>query len=119
MVELGVITINVDPTIEVGPLSITWHGLMIAVGLVIGGWLASRYARERDLDREELLNAVMVIALAGIVGARLLYLVQNDAGALLRPADWLGTRGFSFYGALILGTAAVALYLRRRELSLR
>lgn len=116
---MAAITINVDPMIELGPLTLAWHGIMIAVGIVVGGWLAGRYADERGLEREQLLNAVIVITLVGIVGARLLYLIQNDAAALVRPGDWLGTQGFSFYGALVFGTAAVAAYLWRTKLSLR
>ncbi len=119
MPHFGAITIGIDPTIELGPLVIAWHGLMIAVGIGAGAWLALRYARERDLDAGALMNAVFVIALAGIVGARFFYLLLNDAEALLRPADWLGTRGFAFYGALVLGTLGVAAYLRRGRLSLR
>jgi phosphatidylglycerol:prolipoprotein diacylglycerol transferase len=106
-----VITIDVDPTIEIGPMSLAWHGMMIAVGIITGGWLALRYVGERELDRDPLLNAVLIIALAGIIGARLLYLVQNDATALLRPGEWIGSQGFAFYGALVLGIAAVAVYL--------
>jgi phosphatidylglycerol:prolipoprotein diacylglycerol transferase len=119
MLQHSVITIGIDPSIELGPLTVTWHGLMIAVGIASGGWLAGRYARERGLDRETVLSLVLVIAFAGIIGARLLYLAQNDAGALVRPGDWLESEGFSFYGALILGTAAVAVYVWRAGLDLR
>jgi len=116
---VAVITIDIDPELSVGPLTIAWHGLMIAVGIVVGGWFASSYARERDLSRDEIFNMVIVIALAGMVGARAFYLLENDAGALLRPADWLGARGFSFYGAILLGVPATALYVRTRGLGLR
>jgi prolipoprotein diacylglyceryltransferase len=30
-------TIGIDPTIEVGPVEVAWHGLTIAIGIVIGG----------------------------------------------------------------------------------
>jgi phosphatidylglycerol:prolipoprotein diacylglycerol transferase len=62
---------------------------------------------------------VVVVAVAGMVGARAFYLLENDAAALLSPSDWLGTRGFSFYGAIILGVPAVGAYLRWRGLGLR
>ena len=119
MVEPAVITIDVNPMLELGPLTVAWHGIMIAVGIAAGGWLGATYARERGLEPEVVLNTVLVIAVAGILGARFLYLAQNDAGALLRPADWLGTRGFSFYGALTFGTAAVGVHLWRSRLSAR
>jgi phosphatidylglycerol:prolipoprotein diacylglycerol transferase len=113
------ITIDIDPMIELGPVSVAWHGLMIAVGLVAGAWLALRYARERRLNTDEVVNLVLVIALTGIVGARAFYLLENDAAALLRPAGWFGTEGYSFYGAILLGVPAVGLYLRWRGLGLR
>lgn len=114
----GTITIDIDPMLRLGPVALAWHGIAIAVGIVVGAWLARRYARERGLDRETLLDLVLVIALAGIVGSRVLYLILDEPGALLRPVDWLGTRGFAFYGALIFGTAAVGAVLARRRLSL-
>jgi len=117
--ELAAITIGIDPSVEFGPLTLAWHGIMIAVGIAAGAVLATRYAGERGLDRERVVNAVLIIALAGVLGARLYYLLENDPGALLRPWDWVGNRGFSFYGAMIFGSLAVALYLRRASVGAR
>lgn len=114
----AVITINIDPMIDIGPVTIAWHGLTIALGLVIGGWLAVRVGRERDLDEAQILNLVLLIAISGMVGARIYYLIENEPSALLRPGDWLDGRGFSFYGGILFGVPAVALYLRWRGLGL-
>ena len=116
---IAALTINIDPEFHLGPLTLSWHGLTIALGIAVGGWVATRYARQRGLDPEVVLNALLVIALAGIVGARLFFLLENDPGALLKPGELIGTRGFSFYGAMILGTVAVAVYLRRSNLDVR
>jgi phosphatidylglycerol:prolipoprotein diacylglycerol transferase len=95
---VAVITIGIDPEVELGPFALSWHGTMIAVGISVGALVARRWARDRGLRSEEILSLVGLIALAGIVGARAFYLLENDPGALLRPAEWPGTRGFSFYG---------------------
>ena len=113
---LAEITIGIDPEIEIGPLTVAWHGIGIAAGIAVGGWLATRFAAERGLSRERTINLVALIALAGIVGARLFFLAEDDPGGLVNPADWLGTRGFSFYGAMILGVAAVGFALWRYRL---
>jgi hypothetical protein len=34
---LSVITVGLDPTIELGPLTLAWHGITIALGILIGG----------------------------------------------------------------------------------
>ena len=115
---IGVITISIDPVLELGPLSVSWHGLTIAAGIAVGGWLATGVARERGLDPEQVLNLVGVIALSGVIGARLFYLLERDPAAVLDPTQWFGSQGFSFYGAILLGVPAVAIYLRRQGLTL-
>ena len=114
-VSPAVVTLDLAPQISLGPLELAWHGIMIAVSLLFGLWLALRLARERGLAPQLVMDAVLTTTLAGIVGARLYYLVQADPGALLQPGDWLGTRGFAFYGAILLGVPAVALLLWRRR----
>ncbi|MGH2946266.1 MAG: hypothetical protein ACRDPC_08415 [Solirubrobacteraceae bacterium] len=44
----SVITIGIDPTIELRPITIAWHGLMIAVGIVVGGLAVAHDARRRS-----------------------------------------------------------------------
>ena len=111
---LAALTIGIEPEMDLGLLELSWHGVMTAAGLAAGAWLAVRAARSVGLLDADTVNAVLVLAFAGIVGSRVLYLAQNDVGALLAPGDWLGTRGFSIYGAVIGGPLAAAVYLRRR-----
>lgn len=115
----GVITINIDPALDLGPLTLSWHGFTIALGIGVGGWLATRVARERGLDVDHVFMLVFVIALSGMLGARAYYLVENEPSAFLNPGEWFGSQGFSFYGAIILGVPAVAVYLARQRLDIR
>jgi phosphatidylglycerol---prolipoprotein diacylglyceryl transferase len=115
----AIVTIDVDPFIQLGPVEIAWHGLMTAVGIVVAAFVAMRYARGRGLDPEPVYGAVLWAVLAGMAGARVLFLVENDAGALLEPGEWIGSEGFSVYGGMIAGAAAAGLYFRRHLLGLR
>lgn len=112
--NVATITIGLPPMFHLGPLPVAWHGLMIGVGLLAGGWFTFGYARERDLDVERLQSAALILVLAGGLGARFYYLAQSDPSGLVRPAEWFGQFGFAFYGAIILGVPATAFYLRRR-----
>lgn len=43
----SVITIGIDPTIEIEPITLAWHGLTIAVGILIGALAIEHDARRR------------------------------------------------------------------------
>ncbi|MBA3305627.1 MAG: prolipoprotein diacylglyceryl transferase, partial [Thermoleophilaceae bacterium] len=116
---LATITIGLDPMIELGPVTLTWHGLTIALGLALGTVIASRYAKRSGLDSDALFSAGLWLVAAGLAGARLVYLAENDAADLLQPGEWLGARGFSFYGGMIFGTLAAGVVLWRRGLGAR
>lgn len=116
---IAVLTIDINPSFQLGPFEVAWHGLMTAVGIGAGAWLAARYARERELDTEPLFSLVFVIVTAGIVGAKLLYIAQHDAGDLANPADWLQSHGYSIYGGLVGGGLAAGIWIWARGLSAR
>ena len=52
----AVIKIGIDPFIHLGPLQLAWHGLTVAIGIVVGGLVGSREAKRRGLDPEPLLT---------------------------------------------------------------
>jgi phosphatidylglycerol---prolipoprotein diacylglyceryl transferase len=111
-----VITIDIDPTIEIGPITVAWHGLMIAVGIAVGGLAAAHDARRRGLEPERLYAVGLILVAGALVGGRAFYLLEqgelDDAGA------WFGTVGFTFYGGFIAAALGIAYYVRRERLSL-
>ena len=114
---IGSITIGIDPTIDLGPLTLAWHGLTIAIGIGLGAWVASRVVREFGFPTEPISNITLLAGVGGLIGGRLLYLAEH--GQLADPAEWLGTNGFSFNGGLVLAALLIAGYVRRTGLPLR
>jgi phosphatidylglycerol:prolipoprotein diacylglycerol transferase len=110
------ISVGIDPTIELGPLTLAWHGLTIAIGIVVGGLVAAREARRRGLDPAPLQAIGVIVVVAALVGGRLYYLAEHQL--LLEPSEWLGTRGFTFYGGFITAALGIAAYIWRRGLRL-
>jgi phosphatidylglycerol:prolipoprotein diacylglycerol transferase len=64
-------------------------------------------------------DLALVIVIAGIAGARLFSVLEYPRALAAHPLELLFTRqGFNFYGALVFGTLAGALFLRRHRLPL-
>ena len=78
------IVINIDPVaFSLGPLSVGWYGLMYVIGITVGLLVAWPYARARGIS-ESLLEKVVVWAIpAGLVGARLYFVLQQPLGQYL------------------------------------
>jgi phosphatidylglycerol:prolipoprotein diacylglycerol transferase len=93
---------------HVGPFHLRSFGIMLALAFLVGTWLALRDARRRGLDESHVLNLVLVILVASIVGARGMYVLTHGAEFAGRPlaalAIWEG--GLTLYGGLVLGTLA-------------
>jgi len=64
--------------IKIGPLSIHAYGLMIALGVVAGVWLAGRRLEERHVGTRDDMSAIAVWAvIAGVIGARLYHVITD------------------------------------------
>jgi phosphatidylglycerol---prolipoprotein diacylglyceryl transferase len=112
---LSTITIGIDPTIEIGPLTLAWHGITIAVGILIGGVAAGFEARRRGFDREPLYAIGMILVAGALVGGRVYYLAEHDG--LFDIGDWFGSRGFTFYGGFIAAALGIGFHVWRKRLS--
>jgi phosphatidylglycerol---prolipoprotein diacylglyceryl transferase len=112
----AVIRIGIDPTIEVGPITLAWHGLTIAIGIVIGGVAAAFDARRRGLDPERLYAVGVILVVGALVGGRAFFLLEH--GRLDDLDAWFASTGFTFYGGFIAAALGIAYYIRRERLSL-
>ncbi len=97
-----------------GPFHLRSFGVMLALAFLAGTWIALKEARRRGLDESYLLNLVLVILVASIVGARGMYAVTHTAEFDGRPlavfAIWEG--GLTLYGGLVLAILAGIAYCR-------
>jgi phosphatidylglycerol:prolipoprotein diacylglycerol transferase len=119
VVTFASITIGLDPVLfHLGPIAIRWYGLGYVVGIIVGLWVAAPYARERGLTEEQIWRLVPWAIVAGLIGGRLYYVVQNDFGYYLRHpqhilAFWEG--GMAFYGAIFAVVAVIAWFAWREH----
>lgn len=104
--------------IHVGPLMLTWHGLLTAMGIVVGVYAARPYARRFGVDPEALWALAPYVVLAGLVGGRLAYVGAHLAEFRSAPLEVLriDRGGLGSFGALIGALSAVYLFARSRRL---
>lgn len=113
------IEIGIDPTaIGWGPLDIRWYGIGYVVAIAVGLWFAARYTRDRGLDEDILWDTAFWAIIAGFIGGRLYYVIQNDPGDYLADPVrilevWNG--GMAFFGAILAVIATVVVIAWRRR----
>lgn len=124
--------------LAVGLLGLLWaigkghaYGLMLATGLLVATAVMTRLARRDGLDAKAVSTLAVVALVAGLLGARLAYVIEHWsemagpaaaprplAEALLDAAS-IASGGLVFDGGLILALLAVLAYLWRRRLPVR
>lgn len=106
--------------IEIGPLSVRYYGLMYVIGIIAAIFLIRSEVRRKNLPLtdDDQTNLLLLTVLAGIIGARLYYVLFNWSfyGQFLSeiPAVWRG--GLAIHGGVIGGTIAVLWFARRKRI---
>jgi phosphatidylglycerol:prolipoprotein diacylglycerol transferase len=107
------IEIGIDPVIfDKWGIEVTWHGLFTALGVIIGVAVATAFARRAGYQEDTIYNVALCLVIGGIIGARLLYVIENFSDFKDDPIDIIrvNTGGISIYGALIGGAIGAWLY---------
>ena len=101
--------IDIDPDV-VG--SLAWHGVFAALGVATAYFIVVRRARHLNIDTKIISAIAMWAILGGIVGARLVSVIDNWDSFSDDPIDiiipWRG--GVALFGALLGGTITGVAY---------
>ena len=109
------------PVIKIGPRIIQSQLLILLIAFWIGTGVTKRVARRLGLDGEYADNLIYLGLIAGLVGARLSYVIQywsiysNDLGAIFA----LNLNTLSPIGGLIVGLATAYWYAKRKKIANR
>ena len=60
------------PDMKIGPLTLHPFGLLVATGVILGTWLATRRARSRGLDLDKLNSFITWMLIVGFLGGHML-----------------------------------------------
>lgn len=107
----------VNPTIfNLGPLSIRWYGVMVASGFLAAYWLQNRRAKQYDLKQNDVADLTFIAMLAGIIGARVLYVIRywHEFSGHAFDVLKIYQGGLVFYGGFIGAVLAIIVMARVR-----
>lgn len=102
--------------ISIGGLEIRWYALFLVLGMVAAVALIRWLARQRGMDTAFPLDVAPWVIFAGLVGARLYYVVLRADYFATHPLEAINVRlgGMTIHGALAGGTLAFVWLCRQR-----
>jgi len=65
------------PVIDIGPVAIQAAGLALLLSLWVGIWLTSKFGKNLGTNADTLENAILIGLIAGILGARIGFVMQS------------------------------------------
>jgi len=116
---------------QLGPFSLRWYGLLIAISVLVGLNLSGELALKKGLKKSLINDLLPILVLASVIGARIYYVAfewRNYTGKnfwssinflnLNIPIPsaleiWGG--GIAIHGALIMGTLSIIFFCRWRK----
>lgn len=109
-----------DPiAISLGPIDVTWYGVIIAFGIVLAFLVAQREMLKRGFHEEFLTDLLIWAVPLAILGARLYYVIFKWEYYSENPGDilqvWEG--GLAIHGALIASFVTAYVFTKKRKVS--
>ncbi|WP_208587980.1 prolipoprotein diacylglyceryl transferase [Gracilibacillus suaedae] len=110
-----------DPVfLQLGPFSIYWYGVIIASGVFLALWIATKEADRLGVKKDYIVDLVVFAIPIAIISARAYYVIFEWDRYVEEPwwkvfAIWEG--GIAIHGALIGAVLTAILYTRVKKLS--
>ena len=115
--NLGIYLDHVGKNISIFGFSIAYYGIVIVTGMMIAIWIAQREAKRTGQNPEQYLDLAMIGIAAGILGARIYYIIfawDNYKDDLLSIFN-IRQGGLAIYGGIIGACIAVVIYSRKKK----
>jgi phosphatidylglycerol:prolipoprotein diacylglycerol transferase len=105
--------------VQIGSFSLPTYGALVAIAFLVGLWLTSRFAKERGVSSEKVVNLGVYCALTGMLGAKVLMIVMDPEYRLhpeeIFTRETLQSAGI-FYGGFIAALLFAYFYMKRQKL---
>ena len=113
---------NPARSFSIGPLTMHYYGLIIALGLVLAVLYGWKRSRQFGIKQDDILDGVLIVVPIALICARLYYCFfrWNDGGYAENPISilyvWEG--GLAIYGGVLGAVAAIAVFCLVKKINL-
>ena len=101
--------------IHIGRFFLPTYGFLVSMGVLVGLWMSVRNSERIGIDGDKAWNLGIIVVLCGIVGAKVLLIVNEWIEGSLRPSEIFSLAtlqsGGVFYGGLLAAFLAAAWYV--------
>jgi len=105
---------------HIGRFFLPTYGLLVATGVLVGLWISVRNSARQGIDPEKAWNLGILVVLAGILGAKILYIVVDWNSYMAHPREIFSLAtlqaGGVFSGGLLAALVVAAWYIRKYRL---
>ena len=117
--NLGIYLKNVGKSIDLFGIDIAYYGIIIGTAILLGFWIAAREAKRTGQNPENYLDMGIIGVIAGIVGARLYYVIFSWDMYKDNLLDIFNLRegGLAIYGGVIAAVISVLVLAKVKHLS--
>ena len=117
--NLGIYLKNVGKRIDLFGIEIAYYGIIIGTAILLGFWIAAREAKRTGQNPENYLDMGIIGVIAGIVGARLYYVIFSWDMYKDNLLDIFNLRegGLAIYGGVIAAVISVLVLAKVKHLS--
>lgn len=99
------IEFTIDPVaFSIGDYKIYWYGIIIAIGFILASGYAMLNSKRFEIDKNKLIDVIILGLIAGIIGARLYYVIFYPSDFYLKNPSYIfkiHEGGLAIYGGII------------------
>ncbi len=117
--NLGIYLKNVGKSIDLFGIEIAYYGIIIGTAILLGFWIAAREAKRTGQNPENYLDMGIIGVIAGIVGARIYFVIFSWDMYKVNLLDIFNLRegGLAIYGGVIAAVISVLVLAKVKHLS--
>lgn len=115
MIEIGI-----DPVaLDIGSTEVRWYGIMVSLAVLTGVMVPFILAKKEgigEITRNQILNIAVWAVPGGLVGARLIHVIDDWSHYSAHPSEIIGGEGLGIFGAILGGTLVGVVYAKLKEI---